>query len=428
MGSDVTIIEVFDKDVGRDDFLGKLELLDEDIIKYKTVVNKWIPLQKCKTGEIQLSAQYIDLSENPGALKDLNRLEDEQEALEEKERLEKEREALYKFVPEDILQGLPAEFAELLQSEVGKAREKLLTEEETPKEEKKEEETSQEKPEVPEANNDLNEILGMVDGLDEGSSKYIYEQLQIIFNEIAEEEKETRLATLKEELLNLQVKQNELMPKVPTEITSSLPEDMAKQLEEAMRDAYQKLAEKETGESKTSQITTVNTSKVNGSQKEIEVKEMVTEFLSQDPTNLAENKEPNKHEEVRDMINEFFESSDEETEKGDDPIPGIPEELLRNLPPEMAESLKKNYDQSMRDIARKEVEKTEQTVSNMTKLKIETDVNKYEEKKEKDSKSQLEDETEVISPKADDVEDEEDMSLPPTPAVATPWSEIAARP
>jgi len=125
---DATMIEVFDKDVGRDDFLGNLELLDEDIIKYKTVVNKWIPLQKCKTGEIQLSAQYFDLSENPGALNDLKRLEDEQEALEDKERLEKERVALCKFVPADILQGLPAEFAELLQSEVGKAREKLLTE------------------------------------------------------------------------------------------------------------------------------------------------------------------------------------------------------------------------------------------------------------------------------------------------------------
>merc|ERR1712020_145374 len=102
----------------------------------------------------------IDLSENPEALNDLKRLEDEQEALEEKERLEKEREALCKFVPSDILQGLPAEFAELLQSEVGKAREKLLTEEETPKEEKKKEETSsQEKPEVPQPNDDLNEIL-----------------------------------------------------------------------------------------------------------------------------------------------------------------------------------------------------------------------------------------------------------------------------
>jgi hypothetical protein len=57
------------------------------------------------------------------------------------------------------------------------------------------------------------------------------------------------------------------------------------------------------------------------------------------------------------MINEFLESSDEETDNRDDPLPGLPEELLRNLPPEMAESLKNNYDQSMRDIARKEVKK-----------------------------------------------------------------------
>merc|ERR1712088_421686 len=177
--TDVTIIEVFDKDVGRDDFLGKLELLDEDI-------------KKCKTGEIQISAQYVDLAENPEATNDLRRLEEEQEALEEKERLEKEREALCRFVPADILQGLPTEFAELLQSEVGKAREKLLTEEQTPKEEKKKEEASEEILEVPTPSTDLNEILSMVDGLDEGSSKYTYEQLQIIFNEIAEEEKEAK--------------------------------------------------------------------------------------------------------------------------------------------------------------------------------------------------------------------------------------------
>merc|ERR1712192_72431 len=144
--ADVTIIEVFDKDVGRDDFLGKLELLDEDIIKYKTVINKWIPLQKCKTGEIQISAQYVDLTENPEAEKDLKRLEEKHEALEEEERLEKEREALCRFVPADILQGLPAEFAELLQSEVGKAREKLLTEEPIQEEEKKKEDSSEQIP------------------------------------------------------------------------------------------------------------------------------------------------------------------------------------------------------------------------------------------------------------------------------------------
>merc|ERR1711974_563681 len=180
----------------------------------------------------------------------------------------------------------------------------------------------------------------------------------------------------------------------------------------------------------TTQTTTVKATNVNGSQKQEEVKDMVTEFLSEDPANSADNNDRNKHDEVKDMINEFLESSDEETDKKDDPLPGLPEELLRNLPPEMADSLKKNYDQSMRDIARKEVQKSEQTVSKVTELKIETEVKKSVQEKEKDSKrpSQLEHETEVISKKGDDVEDEEDVSLPPTPAVSTPWSEVAARP
>merc|ERR1712032_342381 len=154
--------------------------------------------------------------------------------------------------------------------------------------------------------------------------------------------------------------------------------------------------------------------------------DMITEFLNEEPKNPTDNDDRNKHDEVKEMIEEFLESSDEETDKKDDPLPGLPEELLRNLPPEMAESLKKNYDQSMRDIAKKEVEKSEQTVSKVTEVKIETEVNKSVQEKEKDSKRQLE--TEVTSKKADDVEDEEDVSLPPTPAVSTPWSEIAARP
>merc|ERR1712223_548657 len=120
----------------------------------------------------------------------------------------------------------------------------------------------------------------------------------------------------------------------------------------------------------------------------------------------------------KDMITEFLESSDEETE---DAVPALPEDLLRNLPPEMAESLKQNYGQSMRDIARKEIQKIEQTVSK-TELKIQTDVSKSVREKEK------EDEQLATSKKPDDVDDEEDMSLPPTPAVTTPWSEIAARP
>merc|ERR1711963_1176582 len=142
-------------------------------------------------------------------------------------------------------------------------------------------------------------------------------------------------------------------------------------------------------------------------------KEIVTEFQNEDPANSETNDNRDKHNDVKDMITEFLESSDEETE---DAVPVLPEELLRNLPPEMAESLKQNYGQSMRDIAKKEIQKIDQTISK-TELKIQTDVSKS-----------VRDEQEATSKKPDDVDDEEDMSLPPTPAVTTPWSEIAARP
>merc|ERR1711884_422514 len=284
--------------------------------------------------------------------------------------------------------------------------------------EKTKEEVTEEQSEVPAPNNDLNEILGMVDGLDEASSKYIYEQLQTIFKEIEEEDREAKLANLKEELLNLQEEQNKLMPQLPDEISSNVPEEMARQLEDAMKDAYQKLAEREAEKRQISKITTEQVTVESDNQKQEEVKEMVTEFLNEDPANSETNDNRDKHNEVKDMITEFLESSDEETE---DAVPALPEELLRNLPPEMAESLKQNYGQSMRDIARKEIQKIDQTISK-TELKIQTDVSKSVREKEK------EDEQVVTSKKPEDVDDEEDMSLPPTPAVTTPWSEIAARP
>merc|ERR1711884_85053 len=284
--------------------------------------------------------------------------------------------------------------------------------------EKTKEEVTEEQSEVPAPNNDLNEILGMVDGLDEASSKYIYEQLQTIFKEIEEEDREAKLANLKEELLNLQEEQNKLMPQLPDEISSNVPEEMARQLEDAMKDAYQKLAEREAEKRQISKVNGNQKPVVSHNQEREEVKEMVTEFLNEDPSNSETNDNRDKHVEVKDMITEFLESSDEETE---DALPALPEELLRNLPPEMAESLKQNYAQSMRDIARKEIQKIDQTISK-TDLKIQTDVSKSVREKEK------EDEQEATSKKPDDVDDEEDMSLPPTPAVTTPWSEIAARP
>merc|ERR1712012_14569 len=244
---------------------------------------------------------------------------------------------------------------------------------------KTKEEDKEEQVEVPAPKNDLNEILGMVDGLDEASSKYIYEQLQTIFKEIEEEDREKKLANLQEELLNLQEEQDKLMPQLPDEISSNVPEEMARQMEEAMKDAYQQLAEREAEKKQISKTTTEQVTVVNGNQKQEEVKEMVTEFLNEDPANST-NDNRDKHDEVKDMITEFLESSDEETE---DVVPALPEDLLRNLPPEMAESLKQNYGQSMRDIARKEVQKIDQTISK-TDLKIQTDVSKSVREKEKE--------------------------------------------
>merc|ERR1711988_908702 len=162
---------------------------------------------------------------------------------------------------------------------------------------------------------------------------------------------------------------------------------MARQMEEAMKDAYRKLAEREAEKRQISKTTTEQVSVVNGSQKPVvsdnqkreEVKEMVTEFLNEDPSNSETNDNRDKHNEVKDMITEFLESSDEESE---DAVPALPEELLRNLPPEMAESLKQYYGQSMRDIARKEIQKIDQTISK-TDLKIQTDVSKSVREKEK---------------------------------------------
>merc|ERR1711953_1604272 len=146
-------------------------------------------------------------------------------------------------------------------------------------------------------------------------------------------------------------------------------------------------------ETTTEQVTEVNGNQkpvVNGNQKQEEVKEIVTEFLNEDPANSETNDNRDKHNEVKDMITEFLESSDEETE---DAVPALPEELLRNLPPEMAESLKPNYGQSMRDIARKEIQKIDQTISK-TDLKIQTDVSRYVREKQV-----------ATSKKPDDVDD-----------------------
>merc|ERR1712099_92634 len=45
-------VEVFDSDIGKDDRLGDSKISLREICHRRNVVNKWIPLQNCKTGEV----------------------------------------------------------------------------------------------------------------------------------------------------------------------------------------------------------------------------------------------------------------------------------------------------------------------------------------------------------------------------------------
>jgi len=55
-------IEVFDEDtIGKDDYLGKAIIDIQELFEAKEFFNKWVSLEKCKTGEILVSAKFIPL-------------------------------------------------------------------------------------------------------------------------------------------------------------------------------------------------------------------------------------------------------------------------------------------------------------------------------------------------------------------------------
>merc|ERR1711892_616938 len=54
-------IEVFDDDFGKDDSLGNTLLDIRKVQEHEQLLNKWIPLEKCKSGEVLLSAEFIPL-------------------------------------------------------------------------------------------------------------------------------------------------------------------------------------------------------------------------------------------------------------------------------------------------------------------------------------------------------------------------------
>merc|ERR1712142_1191389 len=63
--TDSISISVFDEDFGKDDTLGSATLDLRSVQEYKTLKNRWIPLQNCKSGEVLVSAEFLTLSDIP---------------------------------------------------------------------------------------------------------------------------------------------------------------------------------------------------------------------------------------------------------------------------------------------------------------------------------------------------------------------------
>merc|ERR1712020_853547 len=58
-------VEVFDEDIGKDDRLGDTKIPVREIIQQRNIVNNWIPLKNCKSGEVLFSAEYVELDSKP---------------------------------------------------------------------------------------------------------------------------------------------------------------------------------------------------------------------------------------------------------------------------------------------------------------------------------------------------------------------------
>jgi Ca2+-dependent lipid-binding protein len=52
------LLQVFDEDIGKDDDLGEARIELAEIVNKTTITNQWIPLEKCKSGEVLVSAHF----------------------------------------------------------------------------------------------------------------------------------------------------------------------------------------------------------------------------------------------------------------------------------------------------------------------------------------------------------------------------------
>merc|ERR1712106_225660 len=55
-------IAVFDDDFGKDDSLGSIFLDLSKVLEHRQLLDQWIPLEKCKSGDVLLSAEFIPLT------------------------------------------------------------------------------------------------------------------------------------------------------------------------------------------------------------------------------------------------------------------------------------------------------------------------------------------------------------------------------
>merc|ERR1712110_901490 len=96
----------------------------------------------------------------------------------------------------------------------------------------------------------IEELMEIVDSLDEETSKYVLHELQNVITEIDENIKAQKIASLREDLIKLQMEQTNLMPSLPAEIVSHLPPEILQGIEGAMKDTYLEMAKKTEDEEK----------------------------------------------------------------------------------------------------------------------------------------------------------------------------------
>jgi Ca2+-dependent lipid-binding protein len=64
------LLEVFDEDIGRDDKLGETTIELAEIVNITKITNQWIPLDKCKSGEVLISAAFHRSSQSQEPLEE----------------------------------------------------------------------------------------------------------------------------------------------------------------------------------------------------------------------------------------------------------------------------------------------------------------------------------------------------------------------